>query len=35
MRRSDAAAPDRLAVVIGDDPQAALVALGVERIAEE
>ena len=35
MRRSDPAAPDQIAVIIGDDPQAALAALGVARIAEE
>lgn len=31
----ESAAPDRLAVIIGDDPQAALAALGVVRVAEE
>lgn len=31
----EAAAPDRLAVIIGDDPQAALAELGVARIEEE
>lgn len=31
----EAAAPDRIAVIIGDDPQAALVALGVVRVEVE
>lgn len=31
----ETAAPDRLAVIISDDPQAALVALGVVRVEVE